>query len=81
MSKEDYTPWDSAEFLNDDETIMEYLRLALEENDLAVFMRAFDNAVRARNMNQNRTGSSWSAPTLSTSAYAQNHAVDSDTGV
>ena len=27
MSKQNFTPWDSAEFLNDDEAIMEYLRV------------------------------------------------------
>ena len=73
MSKENYTPWDSAEFLNDDKAIMEYLRAALEENDLQFFMKAFDNAVRARNMNQERIESSWLAPTLMTSAYMQDH--------
>ena len=67
MSREVYTPWDSAEFLDDDEAIMEYLRAALEENDLRFFMRALDNAVRARDMNHKRIEPSWSAPTLSTS--------------
>ena len=81
MSKESYTPWDSAEFLNDDETIMEYLRVALEGNDLARFMKAFDNAARARFMNQKRIRSSWLAPTLSTSTYTQNHVIDSGNAI
>jgi hypothetical protein len=77
MSREAYTPWDSAEFLDDDEAIMEYLRAALEENDLRFFMRAFDNAVRARDMNQKRIESSWSAPTLSTSDDMQERVINS----
>ena len=71
MSKENYAPWDSAEFLNDDKAIMEYLRAALEENDLQFFMKAFDNAVRARNMNQERIESSWSAANSQPSVVPQ----------
>lgn len=66
MSKENYAPWDSAEFLNDDEAIMEYLRAALEENDLGFFMKAFDNAVRARNMNHASQNAEWLMKNLST---------------
>ena len=33
MSKETYTQWDSAEVLDDDTVIIEYLQAALEEND------------------------------------------------
>ena len=79
MGKQNFTPWDSAEFLNDDEAIMEYLRAALEENDLAFFMKAFDNAVRAKNMNQERTSewSAWSAPTLSTSDDMREQVINS----
>lgn len=76
ISKENFTPWDSAEFLNDDEAIMEYLRAALEENDLSFFMKAFDNAVRAKDMNQERI-SSWSALTMSTSANIQDQVINS----
>lgn len=75
MSRENYTPWDSAEYLDDDEAIMEYLRAALEENDLQFFMQAFDNAVRARTMNQKRIESSWLATTLSTSVYVEDHVI------
>lgn len=79
VRKENFTPWDSAEFLNDDEAIMEYLRAALEENDLAFFMKALDNAVRAKNMNQERV-LSWSAPTLSTSDDMQERVISSGEG-
>ena len=50
MSKETYTPWDSAEFLGDDEAVVEYLRAALEENDPAFFVKAIGNVARARGM-------------------------------
>ena len=50
MSKETYIPWDSAEFLNDDETIVEYLRAALEENDPSFFVKAIGNVARAKGM-------------------------------
>ena len=40
MCKETFAPWDSAEFLTDDETIIEYLQAALEENDPTFFMKA-----------------------------------------
>lgn len=50
MSKETYTPWDSAEFLGDDESVVEYLRAALEESDPAFFVKAIGNVTRARGM-------------------------------
>ena len=50
MSKETYTPWDSAEFLGDDEAVVEYLWAALEENDPAFFVKAIGNIARARGM-------------------------------
>lgn len=50
MSKENYTPWDSAELLTDDEVIIEYLKAALEENDPAFFMKAVGNVARAKGM-------------------------------
>ena len=50
MSKEKYTPWDSAEFLTDDGMIIEYLKAALEENDPAYFMKAVGNVARAKGM-------------------------------
>ncbi len=51
MSKESYTPWDSAQLLTDDEVIIEYLKAALEENDPAYFMRAVGNVARAKGVN------------------------------
>lgn len=50
MNKENYTPWDSAELLTDDELIIEYLKAALEENDPAFFMKAAGNVARAKGM-------------------------------
>ena len=50
MSKETYTPWDSARFLNDDETIVEYLKAALEEHDPVFFAQALGNVARAKGM-------------------------------
>ena len=47
---ERYTPWDSAEFLTDDEVIIEYLKAALEENDPAFFIKAVGNVARAKGM-------------------------------
>ena len=50
MNRENYTPWDSAELLTDDEMIIEYLKAALEENDPAYFAKAVGNVARARGM-------------------------------
>lgn len=50
MSKETFTPWDSAEVLNDDEVIIEYLKAALEENDPELFVKAVGNVARAMGM-------------------------------
>ena len=58
MSKEDYTPWDSTEFLTDDEAIIEYLKAALEENDPAFFMKAVGNVARAKSLTASRIASS-----------------------
>ena len=58
MSKEDYTPWDSTEFLTDDEAIIEYLKVALEENDPAFFMKAVGNVARAKSLTASRIASS-----------------------
>ena len=48
MTKETYTPWDSAEVLTDDDAIVEYLQAALEQNDPAFFMKALGNVARAK---------------------------------
>lgn len=50
MNKENYTPWDSAEVLTNDEVIVEYLKAAIEENDPAFFMKAVGNVARAKGM-------------------------------
>ena len=50
MDKENYTPWDSAEFLTDDDIVIEYLKAALEENDPTFFMKAVGNVARAKGM-------------------------------
>ena len=50
MNEENYTPWDSSEFLTDDEVIIEYLKAALEEDDPAFFMKAIGNVARAKGM-------------------------------
>ena len=50
MNKENYTPWDSAELLTNDEMIIEYLRAAIEENDPAYFAKAVGNVARAKGM-------------------------------
>lgn len=48
MSKETFTPWDSAEVLNDDEVIIEYLKAAREANDTELLKKAADNVARAK---------------------------------
>ncbi len=50
MSTETYAPWDSAEFLTDDETRIEYLKAALEENDPEFFIRAVGTVARSIGM-------------------------------
>ncbi len=49
-SRERYEDWDTAEFLQDPETIVEYLQAALEENDSEFFIRALGNVARAKGM-------------------------------
>ena len=50
MGKETYTPWDSAEVLDDDAVIIEYLQAALEEDDPELFGKAVGNVARAMGM-------------------------------
>ena len=50
MSSETFSPWDSAEILGDNETIIEYLEAALEENDPELFVKAVGNVARAMGM-------------------------------
>ena len=58
MSKETFTPWDSAEFLNDDKVVIEYLQAALEENDPELFVKAVGNVARAMGMSSVCPGNS-----------------------
>lgn len=44
--------WDSAEFLDDEEVIAEYLRAAFEEGDPELIIEALNNVARARSMTQ-----------------------------
>ena len=64
MSKEKYTPWDAAEFLTDDEIIVEYLKAALEEDDPAFFMKAVGNVARAKGMTAAAQDASLGRPSL-----------------
>ncbi|MCY3955931.1 MAG: putative addiction module antidote protein [Nitrospira sp.] len=50
MGKETYTPWDSAELLDDEETIVEYLKAALEANEPELFVKAVGTVARATGM-------------------------------
>ena len=50
MSKETYAPWDVTEILDDHETIVEYLKAALEENDPEFFVKAVGDVARAIGM-------------------------------
>lgn len=50
MNKETYAPWDVTEILEDDETIIEYLKAALEENDPEFFAKAVGDVARAKGM-------------------------------
>ena len=54
MSKETYTAWDSAEFLEDDEARIAYLKAALEENDPEFFVKAVGTVARAMGMTRRR---------------------------
>ena len=52
MSGAGYSSWDSAEFLTDDETIIEYLKAALAESDPLIFLKAARNVARARGLTE-----------------------------
>ena len=64
MSEETYTPWDSAEFLDDDETRIEYLKAALAENDPELFAKAVGNVARAMGMTTVAKGARLGRPSL-----------------
>ena len=50
MSSETSGPWDTADVLTDDETIIAYLQAALAEDDPAFFVRAVGHVARAKGM-------------------------------
>ena len=64
MSREIYTPWDSAELLEDDEARIEYLKAALAENDPEFFAKAVGNVARAMGMTTVARGARLGRPSL-----------------
>ena len=60
MSESNFSPWDNAEFLTDDETVIEYLTAALEESDPLIFLKAARNVARARGMSSDELPASTS---------------------
>ena len=50
MKKERYTPWDVTEVLDTNEALVEYLNVALAENDPKYFAKALGNVARAKGM-------------------------------
>ena len=64
MSGETYTPWDTAEFLDDDEARIEYLKAALAENDPEFFAKAVGNVARAMGMTTVARGARLGRPSL-----------------
>jgi probable addiction module antidote protein len=47
-----FTPFDAADYLDDDETIAAYITAALEENDPDAFLSAIKTVARAKGMTQ-----------------------------
>lgn len=47
-----FTPFDAADYLDDEETIAEYLTAALEDDDPDMFLVAIKDVARARGMTQ-----------------------------
>ena len=47
-----YAPFDAADYLDDEETIAEYLTAALEDSNPDVFLAAVRDVARARGMTQ-----------------------------
>ncbi len=64
MSGETCTPWDSAEFLEDDEARIEYLKAALAENDPELFAKAVGDVARAMGMTTVARGAQLGRPSL-----------------
>lgn len=61
MSRANHSTWDSAEFLTDYDTIIEYLKAALEESDPLIFLKAARNVARARGLGSDELPASASA--------------------
>ncbi len=51
-SMTNFTPFDAADYLNDEETITEYLNAALEDENPNLFLVAIKDVARARGMTQ-----------------------------
>ena len=64
MSGDTYTPWDSAEFLDDDEARIEYLKAALAENDPEFFAKAVGDVARAMGVTTVARGARLGRPSL-----------------
>ena len=47
-----FSPFDAADYLNDEETIAEYITAALEDSNPDVFLTAVRDVARARGMTQ-----------------------------
>ncbi|MDD5058163.1 MAG: putative addiction module antidote protein [Sideroxydans sp.] len=47
-----FTPFDAADYLDDDETVAAYISAALEEDDPDAFLAALKTVARARGMTQ-----------------------------
>ena len=54
MKNEKFTPWDSADYLDSEEEMSEYLNICIEEDDgdWALIGAALGSIARARNMTQ-----------------------------
>jgi DNA-binding phage protein len=49
------TPFDVADYLDNEETIAEYLTAALEDDDPRMFLIAIENVARARGISQSNS--------------------------
>jgi probable addiction module antidote protein len=55
------TPFDAADYLDDEETIAEYLTAALEDANPDVFLAAVRDVARARGMTQLAKDAGWAS--------------------
>ncbi|MCL2065078.1 MAG: putative addiction module antidote protein [Candidatus Cloacimonetes bacterium] len=51
-TKNEFTRWDTAETLESEEDMREYIEAAFNEGDLQIIRIALNNVVRARSMNE-----------------------------